>query len=115
MIKTLYETCIKDRWGLGFIPFIGITLYGSSLPNSRDKENYLKDEGKIVQARKDMEAILDERGLEDYSVSVVREQHVSPLGYLIAGSGVVGMGVYSFFIIPGFLRKRTKEEPQGKA
>ncbi len=113
MMNKLYENCIKDRWGLGFIPFIGITMYGASLPNARDEENYLKDEGRIVQARRDMEAILDERGLEDYNVNIVGEYHINPLGVLIAGSGVAGMGVYSIFI-PGFLRKRTKEGPQGK-
>ncbi len=115
MIKTLYEKCIKDRWGLGFIPFIGITLYGLSLESRHNDENLLSEERRVSQTRRDMETILDERGLGDYSVNIVREQHISPLGYLISSSGVVGMGVYSFFIIPGPLRKRRKEEPQGKA
>ncbi len=107
MINKLYENCIKDRWGLGFIPFVGIMMYGASLSGHRDDEERLKEE--IVLAEKDMEAILDERGLGGYNVQIFGESQPNPQSYLIAGGGLGGMIAYSF-VIPGFLRKRGKEE-----
>ena len=96
--KRLYETGINDKYGLGFLPFMAIAGYGLYVNSQEGREYALKDE-QIAREREvvreiktSIEGVLEERGLEGYTVNIsVREGREGNGLLIMAGGATFGL------------------------
>ena len=96
--KRLYETGINDKYGLGFLPFIALVGCGFYVNNlegneyAQKAEQIAKEREVVRELKTSIEGVLEEKGLEGYTVNIsVREGREGNGLLIMAGGATFGL------------------------
>ena len=126
--KRLYESGINDKYGLGFLPFIALVGCGFYVNNlegneyAQKAEQIAREREVVRELKTSIEGVLEEKGLEGYTVNISGGERKWRGGVNLIALGVGGTLVYCSYFFSKKLSKtaweardREKEAEKAKA